>query len=259
MKTRLIAFALPLLVSASCGSPNTDDANDAAGTGSPYLAREVVGVHMLSSDANYDKLADNLTEEFVRATFKLGEDTELMVHDERAGVEYHWGKNHVHITMADERPFPSVYHAEAAFNKMYQNGKTDVMGQMGEAGEKAPLSGPNPEGTGAEGPGVESGQVGHDANTANDTTDHPSGETAAATIVVKPVKDTEKGEAVLGVGDKAIWEPATETLHVLLNNHILNIKVETADKEAVKQERAKVLAQVLLANMTGLKQGPKGN
>jgi hypothetical protein len=250
MKTRLI-YALPLLFATACAPNSPDDAGDAGGTGSPYLAKEVVGVHMLSTDTNYDKLSEDLTEEFVRNTFKLGETTEVEVEDTRDGIEYSWGKNHLIVKMGGEKPFASIYTAEASFDRMFQPGAAREAEAMA-ARTKPPVSGPATQGTGVEGPGIESGKVGVDASVLNDSSQHPTpGITAVAAHLTAPAEDTEKGEAIEGLGDKAIWEPKTETLHVLMNNHILNLTVETADREAIKKERAITLAEVLLANLTG--------
>jgi hypothetical protein len=258
MKTRLLIYALPLLFTAACAPNNMDDAGDAGGTGSPYLAKEVVGVHLLSTDTNYDNLADDLSEEFVRGTFKVGEETEIDVEDTPDGVEYSWGKNHIVVKMGGAKPFASIYTAEAVFDRALQPAQAEAKAMATQT--KPAISGPATQGTGAEGPGIESGKVGMDASVLNDSSQHTSpGETAVAAQFVEPTQNTATGEAIAGIGDKAIWQPATETLHVLLNNHIMHLKVETADSETVKKQRAVTLASVLLAKLTGLHVGPVGN
>ncbi len=209
MKTRLMLCALPLLFTAACTAPA--DPEETADAGSPYLAKEVVGIHMLSADRNYDKLAEALPEEFVRNTFKVSEEMDMMVHDQPEGVMYHWGKNHVVVKMGSERPFASIYKAEAVFDHMIQTSKPEMKETVA----------------------------------AVDSLD----------VVAEPA-EASASETIVGLGDKAVWTPATETLHVLFNNHILNLTVETADNEATKKQRAVLMAEVLLANLTGVPAGP---
>ncbi len=52
--------------------------------------------------------------------------------------------------------------------------------------------------------------------------------------------------AMTGVGDKAVWEPAKSTLHVLYNNHIVNVRVQTKANEATRQQKASSLANLVL-------------
>ena len=86
MKQSIILLPLAILALTSCRPNTTDDANDASGTGGAELARAVVGVRMLSSDAKYEEAGNYLAEEFVRGTFELGEDTKLEVTNTREGA-----------------------------------------------------------------------------------------------------------------------------------------------------------------------------
>ena len=53
-----------------------------------------------------------------------------------------------------------------------------------------------------------------------------------------------------GIGDKAVWEPAKNTLHVLMNNHILSVGINTKVAPAVRQQQAVQLAGVVLNQFT---------
>ncbi len=255
MKINPLLYTLPVLFLSSCfkgdNATTTDGANDAAGTGSPYLAKKVVGVNMLTTDANYDEPCNVLGEEFVRSTFKLGETTEMSEHDYPNGCTFEWGGSKVSLAFGGEKPFQSIYHAEYIFNKKYQDGAAPEADAMEEHGEKAPLSGPAPEGTGAERPatspeGSKSADVDADATADNDSSNSVSGVTSAAVKLTKPAVSTGQFIAVPNVGDKAVWEPAKGAMHVLYNNHIVNVTVSTKDAPAVRKERALSLAEVLL-------------
>ncbi len=240
MNKKSFLYALPVLCLVACGSPNTDDANDAAGTASPYLAKEVVGVHSLSTDVRYNETCDYLGEEIINATFMIKEGTELMVHDEPHGCEYHWGKNHVSITMTGERPFASIFKAEYVFNKMLQGG--GPADTHGDEAHGADLHGQASEGETRSKEAEQKAKTGEKA--ANDTATTISGVTSVAAKLTEPAHNTETGKAVAGIGDKAIWEPAKHTLHVLNNNHIMHVTIGTADSEKVKISRAVLLAKV---------------
>ena len=252
----ILLTAFPLLLFA-CGQPTTDDANDAAGTGGGELAREVVGIHLLSTDANYDAPCNYLAEEFVTATFQL-QDVTLEKFDQPNGCDFEWGNNKIGLMMGGRKPFPSIYHAEYVFDRLYQpNPEKLAIGQeMVQDEEREPLSGPDrsvgpSEGTGSEGadptsttttPNGAKGSV----PAANDTARTISGVTRQAGKFVEPSKSGMGFVAVMGVGDKAVWEPAKQTMHVLYNNHILNVLVKTADSETLKRQRAATLAKVIL-------------
>ncbi|MBO0935525.1 hypothetical protein J2I47_03090 [Fibrella sp. HMF5335] len=250
MKQSTILLALAVVALASCRPSTVDDANDAGGTASPYLARTVVGVRMLSNDANYDEAGQYLAEEFVRGTFKLGEDTKIEVINTRKGGMFKWDKNEVVVSFGSPKPYPSIYHAEYVFNKLYQPG---LATQMDAMPEKEPLSGPAPEGTSAERPAESATGLAakRDTSAANDTATSVSRVTAAATQLTAPAESTGKFVAYPGLGDKAVWDPTNHTMHVLLNNHILNVQVKTADKPAVAQQRAAILANVIFHEVVG--------
>lgn len=249
MKQSAILLPIALLGLVSCHPNTLDDANDAGGTASPYLARQVVGVRMLSSDAPYEKASNLLAEDLVRGTFELG-GTELEVVDEPQGGKFIWGKNEVDVSFATPRPYPSIYHAEYAFDRMYQNKPASKMTMAADPdmSEKAPISGPEPEGTAAETPAesASGGIAKRDASAKNDSATSISRETPAATQLTTPAVTTARFTAYPDLGDKAVWDASTKSMHVLLNNHILTVRVNTSDKVAVARQRAAILANVML-------------
>ncbi|MEZ0539879.1 hypothetical protein [Fibrella arboris] len=255
MKQSAILFSIALLGMASCRPSERDAANDAGGTGSPYLAREVVGVRMLSNDALYDKASNLLAEDLVRGTFELGGDTEVEVVDEAQGGKFVWGKNEVDVSFATPRPYQSIYHAEYAFDRMYQNkpAATEMMPVPSAMNEEKELNGQKIAGTGAETPAESAtGSVNKkDASAKNDTATSVSRETPVAAQLVTPAVSTRTFAAYAGLGDKAVWDAATKTMHVLLNNHILNVRVNTSDNATVARQRAAILANVMLDEVLG--------
>lgn len=249
--TFLLASAVLALASCSPDSPdNTDGANDAGGTASPYLAREVVGVHMLSNDANYDEPSNYLAEEFVRGTFKLGADTDLEKTDTPTGTLFKWGGNEVMISFGSNKPYPSIFHSEYVFNKLYQPG----IPQPGEqAPQKAAYTGPQTQGTVAELPAQSATGTAaqRDTSAANDSSNSISRVTAAATKFTTPSVSTGRFVAYPGLGDKAVWEPSARVMHVLLNNHILNVRVKTNGSPDQAKAQAAILANVIFNEVIG--------
>ncbi len=203
---------------------------------------------MLSIDANYDELSNYLTEEFVTGTFNL-EGVTLEKVDQPNGCDFQWGTNKIGLTMGGRRPFPSIYHAEYVFDRLYQPNSEKLAEQQEMAAEeKEPISGPAPEEIGAEMPVAMDGRAAakRDTSAATDTANTVSRVTPQAAKLVEPATSQAGFVAVTGVGDKAVWETAKQTMHVLYNNHILNVRVQTADPESLKRQRAVTLAKVVL-------------
>lgn len=251
MKRRfLLIAALPALLLA-CGKPTTDDASDAGGTASPFLAREVVGTRMLTEDANYDKPCNYIAQEFIRATFKLGIDVHLTEFDHPNGCEFHWDNNKVGLFFGGSKPFTSMYHAEYAFDKQYQPRQAALTtGQSAKGEQRSSQSGPAPEGTVSEVPAItHEGGTKRDTSAANDTALTSSRIPPRAAMFTEPAQSQGRFVAVKGIGDKAVWEPANHTMHVLFNNHIINVQVQSGDQPQVLKERATTLANIILDNL----------
>lgn len=258
MKINPLLYALPALLFTSCfqgdNASANDDANDAAGTGSPYLAREVTGVWLLSTDQRfgYDEPCNTLEEGLIENMFNVKETEKLETLDYPNGCQFKWAEGTVSVAFGGAKPYSSIYDAEYQFNKMYQGRAGQVSGQMGETQEKPSYHGPNPEGTGAERPAIEPkggarADVDEDASPSNDSSSTTSGITPAAEQFTKPAVSVGRFIAVSGVGDKAVWEPAKNTIHVLYNNHIISVGVQTkAGTPAQKQQKAASLAEIVL-------------
>ena len=225
---------------AGCGVPTTDAANDAAGTGSPYLARAVTGVRLLTTDYNYDRICDYLDEGFVRGTFNLGGLTDLSTTDYQAGCRYRWQKGAVDVSFGGSRPYSSIYHSEYTFDKLYQPKAFD---EMDVTPRKPSLFGPSPQGTVAEWPAAGSPRPEHDSLAIISPAPVGSG---VVTRLTETPYSTQQAEAITGLGDKALWNSTKHTLHVLYLNHIVNVTVKTSAKSALQRQQATTLARVVI-------------
>lgn len=244
MKIKSLILAFPVLcLACSSPSPVTDPANNV--DASPILARQVVGVNTLSVDRNYDEPCNILGEEYIRSTFNLGEDTKLEEAHEHNGCEFAWAGNKVLVTFAGTRPFESMYVAAYTFDKMYQGKPAAVMTEPVEVADDSTQSGPHPEGTNAETPATaENEKAAH--HTTDDNQPQHGGITAATPALTKHAVSTGNYEAVKNVGDKAVWDASTGAMHVLYNNNIISVTVETKDKPELKKEHALSLVEVLI-------------
>ena len=70
MKQSAILLSITLLGIAACRPAPTDGANDAGGTASPYLAREVVGVHIAEEFLRDGKLDVTLYQPVARLGYR---------------------------------------------------------------------------------------------------------------------------------------------------------------------------------------------
>ena len=265
MKRRIsYLLMLTLFGLSSCfqgdNATTTDDANDAAGTGDPDLAREVTGMWLLSTDYNYDERCNYLSEEFVRTLFKLGESPKLVKYDMPNGCEVRWDGQKVGFYFDEGSPYESTFQSEYAFDKRYQPKRVDSLDKAmnptpGEKSASADLKnstyhGPQQEGTGAERPANGFTGSNSDSSPLNDTSKHPSpGITSAATQLATPAKNIPTGVVVNGVGDKAIWEPGKKTLHVLHLNHVLNVTAQMKGDDKTLREGTSGLAKVIISRL----------
>jgi hypothetical protein len=241
---------------------DTDDANDAAGTGDPNLAREVTGVWLLSTDYNYQERCNYLPVEFVQNLFKLDESVELTKYDIPDGCEIRLNNGQkVGFYFDKQSPFASTFQSEYAFDKNYQPQQVDKARTTMDAADIDPAQikeqsyhGPKPGGTSTDfSPTDASAKTGLDSSAGNDTSIHPSANrTPIAAHLTPPAKNTSTGVAVQNVGDKALWEPATRTLHVLHINHVFSVVVRLKGDEATAKQGAIDLARVLTSRLFDL-------
>ncbi|GAB3947782.1 hypothetical protein GCM10028805_20650 [Spirosoma harenae] len=239
MKIKSLLLAFPVLCFA-CTS-NTDVSDPALQMeASAYMGKKPAGVNTLTVDFNYDEPCTILGEEYVRQTFHLDEKVELAEAQEHGGCAFEWAGNKVVVSFAGAKPYASVQLAEYYFDRMYQGKPAAAVENVEEANEETP-SGPEPEGTNAE----TSADSAHHSPTDN----HPthSGVTAVHPSVAEhPAVSTGHYEAVSGVGDKAVWDASAGALHVLYNNHIISVKVESKGKAEEKKHQAESLSEVLM-------------
>jgi hypothetical protein len=241
MKIKLLILAFPLLCLA-CNSSTSDPSDPAYQMeASPLVAKQVAGVRSLTTDFNYDEPCTILGEEYIRGLFNLPETTTLAEAHEHDGCAFEWAGNKVVVSFGGSKPYASVYTAEYMFDKMYQAKPEVAVSEPVEETDEAAQSGPESEGTVSEGSAADS--------THQNTDDkHPnhSGVTAATPPLTEHAVSTGNFEAVSGVGDKAVWDATTGAMHVLYNNHIINVTVGTKDKAEARKEHAQNLAEVLI-------------
>ena len=239
---KITAMFLSIAVAAlatGCANSTTDDANDAAGTADAYLAREVVAVHLLTTDYRYNKICNFMEEGFVEEAFELGPTTEMNVTESLGGCRYDWKGGEVSVAFGNQKPYPSIYKAEYEFDKMYQPQLIDSMATS----PVAALSGPAPQGTASSAPAIATAEPKPEQPAVIDST---NGTNEVTTKLTQPVYSTPKGVAVPNVGDKALWDANTSTLHVLFLNHVINMTVKTNKTEATKQKQAVMMMQVIV-------------
>lgn len=243
MKLKSLIVALPVLCFA-CSNPGSDTSDPASQMdASPILAKRPTGLAALTTDFNYDEPCNILGEEYVRQTFNLGETVKLEEGHEHGGCDFAWeGGSKVVVSFGGTRPYSSTFMAEYQFDKMYQ-GKSDAQPEpVADVHEQEMTN--SSEGTNPEAMVADSAVSEHPA-----TEDHQpthGGVTAATPHLTAPAVSKGNFEAVANVGDKAVWDATTGAMHVLYNNHIINVTVETKDKAEVKKERAASLVEVII-------------
>ncbi|GAB3745560.1 hypothetical protein [Spirosoma pomorum] len=241
MKIKTLFLVLPALFLACGTSNNTDDANDAAGTGGADLAKRVVGVQILSTEGFYDQPCAMLGEEYIRSTFNVAEDVAITEGEghEGKGCSYEWAGNKVELSFVGIRPFESIFRAEYVFDVRYQN-KPKVA--------EAPIEKPEPVATeNAEQTATASAEAKPDAS-ANGSSEGDS--VSLPTPMAEPAVNTGRFAAVTGLGDKAVWDASTGTMHILYINHIFSVRVESKDAAATRKDRAESIAEALLEKIS---------
>lgn len=229
MKTKLIFLAIPLLGLSACFGPTTENDGNAASTAT--LAKSVVGVRALSTDAGYDKPCHFLGEELVRDMFTVGE-AEMTEHDLATGCSYAWSGNQVALTFAGARPFSSTFQAEYVFNKRY-SAIPAVVAAAPVVADSVATDSAETAPAGAAPAEVAHAGVAHASETAHHAAPTPGG-------TYEPVAE---------LGDKAAWNPVTNTMNVLYNNHILTVTVTTKDSAEKRKEHAKALAELMIEKL----------
>lgn len=233
MKIKSLILALAVLSLASC--TNTDSSDPASNAdASPLLAKQVVGVNMLSADSKYDEPCTILGEEYVRHAFNLTEETKLEEVAEHDGCAFEWAGNKVLVSFGSEKPYESIFVAENDFDKMYLGKSTKATAPVAEAPADTTKKEPVTAGTATE-------EV-----AANGTDKSPATEVHAPAHHTESAAGKGSFESVSGIGDKAVWNSATGAMHVLYANHIINVTVESKGKPEARKEQAQSLVDVLI-------------
>lgn len=234
----------------ACSTQERDnmDTGSAAGLGDAHVARRVTGVYLLSTDYHYQEPCNYLPEEFVRDLFKLGEKVELEKNSELHSCELRWGSNKIGFYLESNKPFESVYQSEYYFNKLFDPKANQAADQNTES--NPPLSGPDPEGTGAEGSADMNGTTPKQDSTRGADPGGPiEGITKPTPPLTTPAHNTPTGQAITGVGDKAIWEPGKKSLRVLFNNHVFSVVARMPGDTATIKLGAVGLAKVVINSL----------
>lgn len=224
------------------------DSGNAAGTGDNELARRVTGVYLLSTDYHYQDPCNYLPEEFVRNLFQLGEKIELEKYSDPDRCELRWGSNAIGFHLESNKPFESVYQSEYHFNKLFEPQANKATDQ--NSTPKPTLFGPNPEGTGAEVPATTTDATSEQDSTRGADPSGPlEGMTRSTPPLTTPARNTATGQAMSGVGDKAIWEPGKKSLHVLFNNHVFSVVARMPGDTAKIRQGAIGLAKLVIHSL----------
>jgi hypothetical protein len=208
---------------------------------------------LLSTDYNYDERCNYLPVEYIRTLFKLNESVELEKHDLPNGCEVHWSGQKAGFSFEPGSPYESTFQSEYAFDKLFQPGRMAEREAISETpGVKdGSYHGPNPQGTGVEYPKQGLPGQGVDASEKNDMNNQQPtpGQTAAVTNLVAPMQNTPTGVPVMGVADKAIWDPGKRTLHVLHLNHIMHVMAPKSGNDQTAREGAIALAKAIIGRL----------
>ncbi|GAB4054407.1 hypothetical protein [Spirosoma litoris] len=246
MMKQIIAFLLGISLIAC--SPGDKDKSSQLGEGNDHLARRVTGVYLLSTDYHYQEPCNYLPEEFVKNLFKLNKEVELEKVSELNSCELRWGANKIGFYLESNKPFESVYQSEYYFNKLFEPKANQAADQNTES--KPPLSGPEPQGTGAE---VSADMKGttpkQDSTRGADPSGPIRGITHPTPPLTAPAHNTPTGQAITDVGDKAIWEPGKKSLRVLFNNHVFSVVAHMPGDSATIKQGAIGLAKVVINSL----------
>jgi len=235
---------------ACTGQERDNQDNRAAGTGDPYVARRVSGMWLLSTDYHYEDICNFIPEEFVRQQFHLDDKLELAKYSDLNRCEFRWNSNAIGFYMETEKPFESTFKSEYFFDKHFQNQSANDSSLAPSPTHQQPLSGPDPEGTAA--------QFAKDTTDPSSKLDSTRGFDPSAPItgmtkpkppLATPAHNTPTGIAVQGVGDKAVWESKTKTLHVLYINHVFSVRAQMPSNPDQLKQGCILLAKLVMDSL----------
>ena len=233
------------LVACSTQERDNMDTGSAAGLGDDHVARHVTGVYLLSTDYHYQEPCNYLPEEFVRNLFQLGEKVELEKYSDINRCELRWGSNKIGFYLESDKPFESVYQSEYHFNKLFEPSANKAADQQAP---KPTIFGPAPEGTNNQF-ATASTTSQQDSTRGADPSGPIEGMTKPTPPLTAPAHNTPTGQAVKGVGDKAIWEPGKKSLHVLFNNHVFSVFAQMPGDSATIKQGSIGLAKLVIYSL----------
>jgi len=180
-----------------------------------------------------------LGEEYVRATFGVAEDVAISEGHEEDGCSFEWAGTKVDLSFVGTRPFESIFRAEYVFDVRYQN-KPKAAEVPIEKPE--PITKENPEQTATASADPKT-DASADGATESDSVSLP-------TPMAEPAVTTSRFAAVTGLGDKAVWDASTGTMHVLYINHVFSVRVESKDSAATRKDRAESISEAMLEKIS---------
>jgi len=241
MRTRWTVWALSLLA-LGCGGPDSGTQGDGSTSEQRENGRYPTGTFLLSQDVKYEKACNDFGEGFIASMFDVEETTKITTVDSQNGCDFNWNnKKQVSLSTTHDKPFQSIYQAEFYFDSLYQPA---VFAQNRRVRHPA-YTGPYTEDTQSEGPteGMTNHKTqgrGQDSSAVNDT----------AYTVARNTVNSAAGRAIEGVGDKAIWDDKSRTLHVLYLHHVIHIMVNHGPTPAEDLGHARQLALVWMDKMS---------
>ena len=138
------------------------------------------------------------------------------------------------VSFGGNKPYASVYTAEYMFDKMYQGKKAEPVAAVSEMPDPNRHSNDYQFGRRKPGrcawkkrPPMIKRMIPPIRDRWKMTMAGRGGVTAATPPLTAPSISLGNFEAVRNAGDKAVWDAPKSTMHVLYNNHIINVTVKT--------------------------------
>lgn len=239
---------LPLFGLLACGDSGGDASGDSGGGSRRVegLGRQVSGSRLLSENYQYSTPCDYVNESALRTMFGLEEGTALTWSESESACEVSLNnKKLVTLSTTSSRPFESVFHAEYYFNRLYQPSA------LASRGKKQFLTGPEPEGTGAESPvgGVGDGTAEDQASVAGAPTDSIQIHSDPGSVPSQLDDNNDmksRPQSIPGVWEKAVWNAKTRTLHILNLEHVFHITVNHGPTAAADSVHAAQIGTLLV-------------
>lgn len=264
MRNRWTVWALSL-IALGCGGPDSGTRGDASTNEETVTGRYPTGTFLLSQDTKYEKACNTFGESFIASMFGVEETTKITTVQNQTGCDFVWNnKKQVSLSTTNIKPFQSIYQAEFYFDSLYQ----PTVFRQNRRPHHPAYTGPYTEDNQAEGPtegmaNHSSRGSGQDSSAVNDSSSSITGGTSSALQLTQGAVNSAAGRAIQGVGDKAIWDDKSRTLHVLYLHHVIHIMVNHGPTPAEDLSHASRLAMVWIDKMSEESEGgietPPGN